>query len=247
LVGALDPPYRVGSVEGIEDLETRLQVSEPQACILDIFDPPPPIPLNSLASLRRKHPTVALVIAADFSGREMDLYHLGRLSVDGVIRMENRPHPRDVLAVVEGAIAASLATRVLQKGNVDLPLLGQEAIRWAIEHAEHTPQVSDLAAAMATNTRSFMREMKAVGLGSPRDLLLWGRLIRASHLLERSDETVESVAFRMGYSSGGALGKALKRHVGCSPTELLDRGGVAWTLGVFGRTLASGGKEPPRR
>ncbi len=250
MIGALDPPYRVASVEGIEDLEARLQVSEPQACILDIFDPPPPIPLTSLGSLRRNHPTVALVIAAEFTGREMDLYHLGRLSVDGVIRLENRPHARDIRAVVDRAIAASLATRVIQEGDLDLPPLGQKAMRWAIEHAEHAPQVSDLAAAMAMSTRSFMREMKAAGLGSPRDLLLWGRLIRASHLLERPAETVESVAFRLGYSSGGALGKALNRHVGCSPTELLDQGGVAWTLGVFGRTLEggrtpAGGRTPP--
>ena len=66
LVGALDPPYRVGFVNGIDELEARLQVSEPQGCILDIFDPPPPIPLSSLGSLRRILSTVALIIAADF-------------------------------------------------------------------------------------------------------------------------------------------------------------------------------------
>ena len=68
LVGALDPPYRVGFVDGFDDLEARLQASEPLACILDIFDPAPPIPRNSLGNLRRSHPTVALIIAADFKG-----------------------------------------------------------------------------------------------------------------------------------------------------------------------------------
>ncbi|MBT8398006.1 MAG: helix-turn-helix transcriptional regulator [Gemmatimonadetes bacterium] len=246
LNGALEPPYRVGSVAGIEDLVASIKMREPQACILDIFDPPPPIPLSSLGSLKRNHPNVALVIASDFSEREMDLYHLGRLSVDGVIRMENRPNARDVLAVVDRAIAASLATRVIRESAVRISPLGQEAIRWAIEHAEHTPQASDLAAAMAMSPRSFMREMKAVGLGSPRALLLWGRLIRASHLLERSAETVESVAFKLGYSSGGALGKALKRHVGCSPTELLDQGGVMRTMEVLGRTITHVETEPSR-
>ena len=70
-------------------------------------------------------------------------------------------------------------------------------------------------------------------LAPPRSLLLWGRLIRASHLLESSSQTVESVAFHLGYATGGTLSKALKRHVGCSPTELLRRGGLAWTLEVF--------------
>jgi AraC-like DNA-binding protein len=147
--------------------------------------------------------------------------------------MDEAPAPRDILAVVDQAIAASLATRLVLGYTKTLPLLGQEAIRWAIEHAEFRPQVPELAAAMAMAPRALSRELKAMSLGSPRKLLLWGRLVLASHLLERSAETVESVAFRLGYSSGGALGKALKRHVGFSPTELLDNGGVELTIKVL--------------
>jgi AraC-like DNA-binding protein len=200
---------------------------------MDIFDPAPSTPLNHLRQLRRRYPTLALVIASDFTDREMELYHLGRLRVDGVIRMEEGPPPREILAVVDRAIAASLATRVVLAGGISLPPLGQEAIRWAIEHAESRPQVSQLAAAMAMGPRPLSREMKALNLGSPRRFLLWGRLIQASHLLERSTETVESVAFRLGYSSGGALGKALKRHVGFSPTVLLEGGGAELAIRVF--------------
>ncbi|MFH1766083.1 MAG: AraC family transcriptional regulator [Gemmatimonadota bacterium] len=235
LIGALDPSHRVRSVVDFEELEVLLQSVAPQACILDLFDPPPSIPFTALRRLRRNHPTVALIIASDFDGREMDLYHLGRLSVDGVIRMDALPSARDILAVVDGAIAASLATLVVLSNAEEIPPLAQEAIRWAIEHAETRPQVSELAAALALSPRALIRAMKALNLVSPRLLLLWGRLIRASHLLERSSETVESVAFHLGYATGGALGKALKRHVGCSPTKLLERGGLAWTLEVFRR------------
>jgi AraC-like DNA-binding protein len=235
LVGALDPPHRITAVHDFDEMEARLETGQPLACLLDIFDPAPRIPLNALRRVRRRYPSVALVIASDFTGREMELYHLGRLNVDGVIRMEEAPHPRDILAVVDRAIAACLATRVVLMFTEALPLLGQEAIRWAIEHAESRPQVSELAAAMALAPKALSREMKAMRLGSPRKLLLWGRLVLASHLLGRSTETVESVAFRLGYSSGGALGKALKRHVGHSPTELLNRGGVQLTIQVLGK------------
>ncbi len=235
LMGALDPPHQVRPVGNFMELEGLLLRGKPQACVLDLFDSLPSIPLTSLRRLRRRHPTVALVVASDFGGREMDLYHLGRLSVDGVIRMEDAPSSRDILAVVDGAIAASLATMVVLGAARDLPPLAQEAIRWAIEHAETKPQVSGLAAALAMSPRALLREMKVLNLVPPRVLLLWGRLIRASHLLERSSETVESVAFHLGYATGGALGKALKRHVGCSPTHLLQRGGLAWTLDVFQR------------
>jgi AraC-like DNA-binding protein len=235
LVGALDPPHRVSSVGDFMELEGLLLRGKVQACVLDVFDSPPSIPLTSLRRLRRKYPTVALVVASDFGGREMDLYQLGRLSVDGVIRLEGGPSSRNILAVVDGAIATSLATMVVLGAARDLPPLAQEAIRWAIEHAETKPQVSELAAALAMSPRALLREMKALNLMPPRVLLLWGRLIRASHLLERPSETVESVAFHLGYATGGALGKALKRHVGCSPTHLLQQGGLAWTLDVFQR------------
>jgi len=235
LVGALDPPHGVRVVENFSEMEVLLQETEAQGCILDIFDSPSSIPLSSLRRLRRRYPTLALVIASDFSGKEMDLYHLGRLSVDGVIRMEDQASSRDILAVVDNALAASLATLVVRTTAPDLPPIAQDAIRWVIEHAESRPQVSELAAALAMSPRGFLREMKTLDLVSPRTLLLWGRLIRASNLLQRSSETVESVAFHLGYATGGALGKALKRHVGCSPTELLERGGLTWTLEVFRR------------
>jgi AraC-like DNA-binding protein len=233
LIGALDPPHRIQVVGTFSKLEAVLEKAQPLACLMDIFDPAPPIPLNALGQLRRRHPGLAVIIASDFFGREMELYHLGRLRVDGVIRMEEGPTPRHILGVVDRAIAASLATRVVLTCGGSLPPVGQEAIRWAIEHAESRPQVSDLVAAMAVKPRSLSREMRALRLGSPRKLLLWGRLVLASHLLERSAETVEGTAFRLGYSSGGALGKALKRHVGYSPTELLNRGGVELAIKVF--------------
>jgi AraC-like DNA-binding protein len=247
LVGSLSPPYRVRVATELRELEGLLEKAEPQACVLDIAGSPISPSLPSLRRLRRGYPTLCLIIASDFSGREMDLYHLGRLNVDGVIRLEDRPSARDILSLVENSIAAALATHVAHTATGDHPPLVQEAVRWAIEHADNRPQVSELAAALAMSPRAFLREMKALDFGPPRALLLWGRLIRASHLLERSSQSVESIAFRLGYSTGGALGKALKRHVGHSPTELLECGGLACTLEVFlKKGLAPAGETVPQ-
>ncbi len=230
---ALDPPHRVRTLDRFSELQRSLKIASPQACILDVFDPRPGVSLDHIRRLRLDHPTVALVVAADFSGREMELYHLGRLGIDGVIRLEKSLSPRDIRTVVNLAITAALANRVVLDVGADLPPLVRDAYRWAVEHADSRPQVSELAAALSVSHRNLVREVRASGLGSPRTLLLWGRLIRAAHLLERPGETVESVAFHLGYSAGGALGKALKRQMGCSPSELLERGGLAWALEVF--------------
>lgn len=165
----------------------------------------------------------------------MDLYHLGRSRVDGVIRLETHPEPREILKVLEGAIASCLANVVVGSVTPDLPPLAQEALRWAVENAESSPRVSDLAAALALTPSGLSRELRVRGLAPPRALLLWGRLLKASHLLEREGETVESVAFSIGYATAGTLGRALKRHVGLGPTALLRHGGLQWTLKAFQR------------
>ncbi len=216
-------------------MERGLQKHQAQGCLLDLFDSPGRARLTTLRRLRRSYPGVALVVASDFRDREMELYHLGHIGVDGVIRMEANLSSRDLLAVVEQALAASLATRVLLGAPQPIPPLVREVIRWAIEHAETGPQVAELAAAVAVSPRVLRGEMKARVQVRPGNLLLWGRLLRASYLLERPGETVESVAFRLGYATGGALGKALKRHVGCSPTDLVNRGGLAWAMEMFHR------------
>jgi len=246
LTRALEPPHRVHSATSFRELDALLRRREPQACVLDVFDPPPPVPLNALRRLRTRHPAMALVIASDFAGREMELYHLGRMSIDGVIRMENGPSTRGILSVVDRAVVAALGTQVVLISAFDRSPAFQEAVRWAIEHAEEQPQVSQMATALGMTPRALALETRAQGLRSPRDLLLWGRLIRATQLLERSTETVESAAFHLGYSTGGALGKALKGHMGCSPTVLLENGGLEWALGVFRLRMLEGEKVQRR-
>jgi AraC-like DNA-binding protein len=150
-----------------------------------------------------------------------------------VLRLENLPEGREIRAVVEEATAVALAAVVVGGPGRGLPPLAREALRWAIEHAEASPQVSHLAAALGLTPRALLRELKAANGVTPRTLLLWGRLMRASHLLARSQETVESTAFRLGYATGATLRRAFKRHVGCGPTTLLRRGGLWWTLEVF--------------
>ena len=231
----MEPHYQVGEIRSWRELERLLKKGEPRGCVLDPLDAKPPFTLTTLRRIRRGYPSVAFIIASDFTGREMELYHLGRMSVDGVLRLEKNPTPREIRLVLNKGLAIALAQMVVQSTARDLPPLAQEAIRWTIEHAEARPQVTDLAAALALTPRAFLREMNALDLANPRDLLLWGRLIQASHLLERPRETVEGVAFQLGYATGGALRKALKRHVGCSPTTLQRRGGLAWTLKVFQR------------
>jgi len=236
LVGALESRHACRRIFALREVEPLSPRGGPRGCILGLSDAGLAFLLTALRRLRRQHPSLTLLVAGDFSGREMHLYHLGRVSVDGVIRLEENPTPRQILTSVDEALATRLAEVAVHAVAQDLPPLAQEAIRWAIENAESRPQVSDLAAAMGVKPRTLLRGLQAADLAPPRTLLLWGRLVQASHLLERPHGTVENVAFRLGYATAGTLRKALKEHVGCTPTALQRRGGLAWTLRVLRRS-----------
>lgn len=202
--------------------------------IVDPYNSFDPVALPELLHFRRRFSSQALVVYGDFAGRELDLYHLGRLGVDGVIlagRDESRRRLRDR---VEVALSCSLAKRVADALGGVLPELGIRCLRWAIEHADENAQVPDLARAVRMSPRALSRELRALGLSAPRHLLLWGRLFQAARMLDATDVTVEEVAFRLGYATGASLGRAFREQAGVSPTELVGRdGGVDRVLAAF--------------
>jgi len=129
LRGALEDRYRCRQIHHFSELESQVSQAGPRGCVLDLFQSPSAVPLSALRKFLRKYPSIALIAASDFTGREMDLYHLGKGGIGGVIRLEEAPKPRDVLAVVDKALATALAQVVVQSVARDIPPLGQEAIR----------------------------------------------------------------------------------------------------------------------
>lgn len=206
----------------------------------NVFDP---VALPELLHFRRRFPALALIVYGDFTGRELDLYHLGRMGVDGIILPGRDESPRDLKNRVEVALSSSLAKRVADALDGILPDVGVRCIRWAIQNADENPQVSDLASAIRISPRALSRELRALGLPAPRHMLLWGRLVQAARMLDETNATVEDVAFRLGYATGASLARALREHAGVSPTELLGpEGGVDRILGAFVTSIREEGE-----
>ena len=204
-----------------------------EGCIVEMAEGGRALALRELQRLRRHRPPLALVVEADFRGRELDLFGLGRIGVDGVLPAETVPGPAEVRAVIQRALARALATRVTETLEGRLADSAIEALRWAITHALEDPTVDDLATAMGRSAATLARELREARLPSPRRMLLWGRLFQAARLLVATDRSVESVALSLGYSSRTALARAIRRETGFPPTEVVRRGGVSCVLEGF--------------
>lgn len=213
---------------------SRLVMRRPvRLCVIDPYDPFRPISFSQLQRFRRKHSDLAIVIYSDFQGREEDLFDLGRLQVDGVMQATGQESRTAIRGAIDRALARSTATGVVRALDGRLPAFALDCLSWAVENAETDPRVADLAHAMGNTVGRLGRELRVHDLPSPRRLLLWGRVLQATRMLESPGTTVDDAAFRVGYSTGGALRRAFKRLAGAPPMSIVRSAGVTAVLDEF--------------
>ena len=190
----------------------------------------------SLRWLQATLPALATLAIVD-PGAARQVFALGRSGTDGVVLAGATDQPGVLRRAADRAVARALARRVERSLPDTLdPLLPRSLVR-SIERASDGCDESALAEPEGLSVASLRRRLRAGKLPTPGRILRWGRLFCAVQALEREGETVERVAHRFGYSSGAALGRAIRRDVGVSTTTLNDRGGLACALEAFLRSL----------
>ncbi|MFB6847409.1 GlxA family transcriptional regulator [Streptomyces sp. NPDC056373] len=88
---------------------------------------------------------------------------------------------------------------------------------WALERLDEALTLADLSGHARMSRRTFARRFQGeVGL-SPGRWLIQQRVVRARHLLESSDLTVDQIAGRVGFATGASLRQHLNAAIGVSP------------------------------
>ncbi|MEU1316663.1 GlxA family transcriptional regulator [Streptomyces tibetensis] len=88
---------------------------------------------------------------------------------------------------------------------------------WALERLDEPLTLADLSGHARMSQRTFARRFQdEVGL-SPGRWLIQQRVVRARHLLESSDLTVDQIAGRVGFATGASLRQHLNAAIGVSP------------------------------
>ncbi|MDT0464216.1 GlxA family transcriptional regulator [Streptomyces gibsoniae] len=88
---------------------------------------------------------------------------------------------------------------------------------WALEHLDEPLALADLARHAGMSLRTFARRFREeVGL-SPGRWLIQQRVVRARHLLESTDLSVDQIAGEVGFATGASLRQHLHAAIGVSP------------------------------
>jgi len=173
------------------------------------------------------------VVYTDFDGRDLELFLLGRLGVDGVVLAGRDDDPGLIRHVVDRALATALAGWVITRLGGRLDPVGVSALRWAVEHARDSPGVARFSEAVGMSARALNVRLRAGGLPSAAKMLLWGRLLRCAEMMRGNGATLESVAFRLGYSSASALRRAMRQQAGLTPSDLSTFLGIEAVVEAF--------------
>ena len=88
---------------------------------------------------------------------------------------------------------------------------------WMLEHLDEPLSVDELASRAAMSPRTFARRFRAVTGTTPLQWLVSQRVVLAQRLLETTDDPVELVAHRCGFSTAAGLRQHFQRVTGTSP------------------------------
>jgi AraC-like DNA-binding protein len=87
-----------------------------------------------------------------------------------------------------------------------------------------------LARLLALPRRTVSDRLAASGFPAPQQLLAWGRLIVAAHLLEDAHRSADRIAAALDFPSGSAFRNACQRYLAATPSEIRQRGGAAYVI-----------------
>ena len=192
--------------------------------------------VSGLRSLRARPPGLALVIRLP-PAQEVH-------SQEGLLDLieQSRPHSilpymaeveTEELAVVlrrfPSEFALEVADYLIWRG-VDVDMETRRLLRKTLELSEHLRTVNGLARSLYMSRRALGRRFMTRGLPVPSHWLHFGRVLRASILLQEPTSSLFGVSCELGYPDGFALSNQMKRLTGLRPSIMKECYGWEWIV-----------------
>ena len=198
--------------------------------------------------LKAYAPRAALIAYVELGrARARDMFDAGRSGVDALVIADDGDSPSELAALIAQAEARSVASLLRPRLRAYKPTVRDAALVSVTRaHDRLTPE--SLARILAVSRRLLARRLEDARFPAPHQLLTWGRLIVAAHLLEDDARSADGVAAALDFPSGSAFRNSCRRYLGVTPHEIRARGGAAWVVdamlrAVEHREVADGRRE----
>ncbi len=221
--------YGAHTIHFCDDWVTLTRACESEPVHLAVFDlfADGRTSFDQVRLLHLRFPRLALLAYVALEARHArDMFDLARCGVDDLVVADVDDRPTSLRAHVDKAEARSAAA-VVRPAVAGLPTLARDAVLAAVARAHERLTAETLSRRLTTTRRELTQSLAGVGLPPPNQLLTWGRLIVAAHLLEESDQSAEGVASILDFASPNAFRSAFRRYLDATPLEVRARGGAA--------------------
>jgi AraC-like DNA-binding protein len=180
--------------------------------------------------LKQRLPRVTLIAYVTFTAdRAHDVFDAGRQGMDGLVLTDQDDAPRPLLALIEQAESRSLGSTIRRiLGDVDPT--ARDAVLLSVTRAHERLAPEGFARLLALPRRTVSDRLAAAGFPPPQQLLTWGRLIVAAHLLEDTHRSADRIAGALDFPSGSAFRNTCQRYLAATPGEIRERGGAAYVI-----------------
>lgn len=213
---------------------TRACAERPlQLVLFDLHERDGTPAFDRVRTLRRNAPRVALVAwsRADVTVLR-DAFEAGRAGLDGLLLADVDDSPQRILALVEQAEARSIASH-LRAALAQQPAVIRDAVLISVTRAHERLTPDGLARLLLLPRRVLSRRLEQAGFPPPHQLLTWGRLIVAAHLLEDTNRSADGVAAALEFASGSAFRNLCQRYLEATPQQIRANGGGQWVVERF--------------
>ncbi|MGE0443539.1 MAG: helix-turn-helix domain-containing protein [Gemmatimonadales bacterium] len=229
--------------DDLDELVARAAAREVLAVLVDAVDRQGRSTAPTVARLRARRPGLPIVLWCDRAAAT-DFGAFARGGVSAIVFREDDDLERRLLSSVTRANDVAFQQLTDQALHRRVPSAFIPLVRFCLDHAAQMPAADIIASSMGLSPRALSTQLRRAGLPPLGALVSWSRVLVAAYRLEKSTAAVGDVALSLGFPSGAALGRVLKRCTNESPVALREPGGFGWTLRCFERFLAKGTTRP---
>lgn len=229
--------------DDLDELSMRASAREALAVIVDVVDRAGASSAPAVARIRQRRPDLPIILWCERSAVDgATLSALLEAGLSAIVVRGETDFERRLLSAVSRASDVAFQQLTDQALHRRVPTPFIPVVRFCLDHAASTPRVEVVARVVGLSSKALAAQLKRAGLPPVSTLVMWSKALVAAYRLEKTTETVAVIARSLGFSSGSALRRLLKRCANEPPQALRAPGGFGWVLRCFERQLTKGGR-----